>query len=91
MLERKRSLGGLMRDPNRIDEIIERLTKVWKKHPNMRLGQMIMNAEFYAKVSLFFVEDENLVESVEELSYNIKASEQTTMKGHWQRWLNERK
>ena len=33
----------MMRDPNRIDRIIERLRKVWHASPDMRLGQLLVN------------------------------------------------
>ena len=33
-----------MRDPDRIDRIIERLRQVWKTHPDLRLGQLLVNA-----------------------------------------------
>jgi len=32
-----------MRDPSRIDEIVEVLREAWKKHPDERLGQFIDN------------------------------------------------
>ncbi|HUR52837.1 MAG TPA: hypothetical protein VMZ71_01815 [Gemmataceae bacterium] len=33
-----------MRDPARIDRIIELLWDVWKQNPDMRLGQLVVNA-----------------------------------------------
>ena len=30
-----------MRDPERINEIIQELWQCWKKHPDLRLGQLI--------------------------------------------------
>ncbi|MBN9122042.1 MAG: hypothetical protein J0I06_23355 [Planctomycetes bacterium] len=32
-----------MRDPNRIDRVIEKLREVWKAHPDLRLGQLLVN------------------------------------------------
>lgn len=32
-----------MRDPERIDVIIDALKKVWKKHPDLRFYQLIEN------------------------------------------------
>ena len=32
-----------MRDPKRIDGMIERLRALWKAYPDMRLGQLIGN------------------------------------------------
>ena len=31
-----------MRDPKRIDEMLEAISEVWKEHPDLRLGQLIM-------------------------------------------------
>lgn len=33
-----------MRDPARIDEILELLREVWTRSPDLRLGQLIVNA-----------------------------------------------
>jgi len=33
-----------MRDPNRIDEIVEVLREYWKQHPDYRLAQIVVNA-----------------------------------------------
>jgi hypothetical protein len=33
-----------VRDPARIDRIIELLREVWKQYPDMRLGQLIVTA-----------------------------------------------
>lgn len=33
-----------MRDPNRIEPMLDLLRKVWMQHPDMRLGQIIVNA-----------------------------------------------
>lgn len=48
-----------MRDPARIDEIIEVLHKAWLKHPDWRLGQLIQNAGTGPGAhDVFFVEDD---------------------------------
>jgi hypothetical protein len=60
--------GGTMRDPDRIDAIIERLRAVWKRHPDLRLGQMVSNgAEFWPGVPVHIIEDEPLIEAVEQV------------------------
>lgn len=33
-----------MRDPQRIDRILKLIGEYWKKHPDQRFGQMIINA-----------------------------------------------
>ena len=48
-----------MRDPNRIDEVLETLSAYWKKHPDLRLGQIIVNVT--GKSDPFYVEDETLL------------------------------
>jgi len=32
-----------MRDPKRIDEVLQRLGELWRQHPDMRLGQLVAN------------------------------------------------
>lgn len=33
-----------MRNPDRIDEVLEELGKVWRANPDMRLSQLVFNA-----------------------------------------------
>jgi hypothetical protein len=54
-----------MRDPARIPVILERLRVAWEKAPDLRLGQLIMNADMWHESSLFYIEDEYLLEAVE--------------------------
>lgn len=56
-----------MRDPNRIPAIIGLLRDVWEASPDVRLGQLILNA--HARVpgnsaDLFYLEDEHLFEGL---------------------------
>jgi len=56
-----------MRDPNRIDEVLEALREYWVAHPDMRLGQILVNlirAKFAADI--FYVEDDTLLERLKE-------------------------
>lgn len=48
-----------MRDPDRIDPMIEQLRAAWKANPDLRLGQLVYNAVRPAEPCprLFFVED----------------------------------
>lgn len=51
-----------MRNPNRIDEIIETVREEWKKVPDWRLGQFIVNISRAAGYSdPFFLEDDRLM------------------------------
>ena len=52
-----------MRDPNRIDGILEGIKKVWKENPEMRLGQLLCNV--LRDPTLYYVEDEQLVRMLE--------------------------
>lgn len=58
-----------MRDINRIDLILDRLKTLWKKHPDLRLGQLILNV--LQDPALYYVEDEELVELLEKFYNNI--------------------
>jgi uncharacterized protein YihD (DUF1040 family) len=50
-----------MRNPERINEILELLTRGWKKVPDWRFGQVIENLKRYLNVpDLFYVEDDIL-------------------------------
>ena len=53
-----------MRDPERIPEILERIRKVWSQAPDLRLGQMIVNA---AGRDPFYVEDEDMAQAIERM------------------------
>lgn len=44
-------------------EIIKRLAVVWEKHPNLRLGQLLMDA--CCEGSLYNIEDYPLLKKVE--------------------------
>ena len=48
-----------MRDSNRIDRILNEIRIIWKKCPDLRLGQLILNA--IDDPALYYIEDEELV------------------------------
>lgn len=52
-----------MRDKDRIGPILARLGDIWKEHPDLRLGQFIMNLQ--SKVSLYYIEDIPLLNALE--------------------------
>ena len=58
-----------MRDINRIDRILDRLKTLWKKYPDLRLGQLILNV--LQDPALYYIEDEELIELLEEVYNNI--------------------
>lgn len=51
-----------MRDPNRIEELIVDLRNLWKKKPDLRLGQLLVNLS--ANKDLFYLEDEDLLAQI---------------------------
>ena len=48
-----------MRDPARIDRIVEKLRTAWKEFPDMRLVQLIINmtSDVDYGIDLFYIED----------------------------------
>lgn len=48
-----------MRNPNRIDRILNEIRIIWKKYPDLRLGQLILNV--IEDPALYYIEDEELV------------------------------
>lgn len=55
-----------MRDPDRIPVILKEIEKVWKRNPDLRLGQLIVDAAD-TEDNVFYIEDENLLAGLEEL------------------------
>ena len=51
-----------MRDPNRIDRLLAKLAEVWKKYPQLRLGQLILNV--IRDPALYYVEDQKLIDAI---------------------------
>ena len=55
-----------MRDPERIDKVLKVLGDNWKKLPDLRLGQLICNMQSAAGDDLFYAEDDEFADVVEE-------------------------
>lgn len=53
-----------MRDINRIDDVLERIKKIWKQYPDLRLGQLLTNV--VSESIIYFVEDDDLINALEE-------------------------
>lgn len=53
-----------MRDPKRIDVILQEISNIWHKYPDLRLGQLIGNV--LEGVSLYYVEDDGLVNALKD-------------------------
>lgn len=64
-----------MRDPNRIPQVLNALALYWKEHPDLRLGQIISNAQSTHRINngladtqdVFYFEDEDLLKTLYEL------------------------
>jgi len=61
-----------MRDPNRIYNIANDLICLWMKYPDLRLGQLISNAMDGCGSSLFYIEDDELIERIKKYLGGIK-------------------
>ena len=55
-----------MRDPDRIPEILAQIEEAWKRHPDMRFGQLVVNLLDPNPNRIFDVEDDILRESLNE-------------------------
>lgn len=56
-----------MRDPNRIASMCFRLAAAWQKQPDLRLGQLLFNAEHHVEAEVFYMEDEDLISAIESM------------------------
>ena len=78
-----------MRDPNRIPEIIDELKVLWEANPDLRLGQLIINAinpgTPYSE--LFYIEDDKLLTSLHKLHVLIRANSVFKNYGEATAWL----
>ena len=57
-----------MRDVNRIEPTLARIGEIWKKYPDLRLGQLILNLG--REEVLYYLEDKDLVEALENFYLN---------------------
>ena len=55
-----------MRDPARINSILQQLGKLWEQVPDWRLGQLFCNLQRHEGADLFFYEDDRLLKAIEE-------------------------
>ena len=58
-----------MRNPDRIDQFLERLGKVWKKVPDWRFGQLMVNVLNSMPKDPFFPEDDEMIKYFEDFFY----------------------
>lgn len=64
------------RDAGRIDPILAIIRKIWLEYPNMRLGQLIVNAVGPSGPcpEVFSIEDTALVRKLESLAERLRRS-----------------
>ena len=53
-----------MRDVNRIPQILNDLKKIWELTPDIRLGQLLLNAVDCNETTLFYIEDQDLIDKM---------------------------
>jgi len=63
----------MARDTKRISRMVKLIHKIWKKYPDIRLGQMLMNA---AKDFGYYTEDSKLEEALVALYFSKKPKEE---------------
>lgn len=59
-----------MRDPKRIEVILQEISNIWHKYPDLRLGQLIGNV--LEGASLYYVEDDGLVNALKDMYEDAK-------------------
>ena len=52
-----------MRDPQRIERVLRKLERFWRKHPDLRLGQLV---SVLSASDVFQVEDDVLEQALDE-------------------------
>ena len=62
-----------MREPSRIPEVMARIQKLWEQHPDLRLGQLLLNIH-YPATAIYFMEDDEIVTQLE-LMYEKRTSD----------------
>lgn len=58
-----------MRNPDRIDRVLNTISRVWKKYPGLRLGQLIINV--IPEDRIYYTEDDILEAEINK-RYNIE-------------------
>ena len=60
-----------MRDPNRIKPLLAQIEAYWTKHPDLRLAQIISNANSFRQIGsdevnhdVFYMEDDDLLQNL---------------------------
>ncbi|MCR4562305.1 MAG: DUF1040 family protein [Bacilli bacterium] len=51
-----------MRDPNRIEKVLDEIKNIWQKCPDLRLGQLLLNVA--RDPELYYLEDDAIIEKL---------------------------
>lgn len=72
-----------MRNPARIDEILSALRAAWEESPDLRLGQLIVNAVRPTNPcpEVFYAQDEDLLRRLTDYREMVRAARQDTGSG----------
>ena len=64
-----------MRNPERIDVMLEELSLLWKMYPDLRLGQLIEIVKFQSgsKADTFNIEDDVLFKGIKSFKSDLEA------------------
>lgn len=52
-----------MRDPRRIRPFLNEIALIWEQNPDLRFGQLIMNA-FSNDIALYYADDERVLNQI---------------------------
>ena len=63
-----------MRDPNRIEPMLQLLRDVWSENPDLRLGQIVVNAVRPSEPApeVFHAEDDRVADGLEALARELR-------------------
>ena len=64
-----------MRDVNRIDKYVNQIKDIWKKFPDWRFGQLLMNICSMIEDNpayFFYIEDDELFKKIEESANQLR-------------------
>lgn len=54
-----------MRDPKRMEAVLQKLGELWAKYPDWRLMQLICNMQSATRNDMFYLEDDRFIEALE--------------------------
>lgn len=63
-----------MRDPKRIQPILKLIEELWTENPDLRLGQLLVNAIRPSQPApeVFYAEDDRLLDGLRDLARNSR-------------------